>query len=378
MKITSEKKDYYILLTGAKINFGDFLITNRAIKLLTDNIENFKYELLNNWENLDDKLDLINDSKGIIILGGPGYQTSMYPDVFPLVSDLNKLKARVSYLGGGAYAKSNDRITIEKYRFTEKAKSLLDYITKSGGVLSVRDSISQEVLKLNGYENAILTGCPVWYSNKHFLFPEEIKKVSFSSPQKKVYYRQFLRLLKEFKSNFPNIEIVVHFNRGIGVKPYTNSIDAKNTLKLDKLIRKMGINTLDISGSNLFAENLEDFDMHIGYRVHSHLLFVSSSLPSILLHEDSRGSGMTETLKSIGIDCFKITKFKKFLIYHLPYSFRKYLDKILPYRLNTKINKKIIDSFRDKNLLMNSVSEINKRIESAKIDMVKAINIISK
>src|SRR5699024_8576119 len=46
-------------------------------------------------------------------------------------------------------------------------------------------------------------------------------------------------------------------------------------------------------------------DLHIGYRVHAHIYFLSKRLPSILLHEDGRGNGVSEALNSPGIDAYK-------------------------------------------------------------------------
>ena len=65
-------KDYYVVLTGAKKNIGDFLITQKATELL--NIFRPDRELIpyRAWENLDSHIDILNNSKAILILGGPG------------------------------------------------------------------------------------------------------------------------------------------------------------------------------------------------------------------------------------------------------------------------------------------------------------------
>jgi len=47
----------------------------------------------------------------------------------------------------------------------------------------------------------------------------------------------------------------------------------------------------------------EDFDLHIGYRVHAHLYFLSRRIPSILLSEDVRGSGQA---KSLGMEEIRV------------------------------------------------------------------------
>ena len=41
----------------------------------------------------------------------------------------------------------------------------------------------------------------------------------------------------------------------------------------------------------------EKMDFHIGYRVHAHLYFLSRRVPTVLINEDGRGTGMVTTLK---------------------------------------------------------------------------------
>ncbi len=41
-------------------------------------------------------------------------------------------------------------------------------------------------------------------------------------------------------------------------------------------------------------------DLHIGYRVHTNIYFLSHRKPSILITEDSRGKGLLDTLGCVG------------------------------------------------------------------------------
>ena len=43
---------------------------------------------------------------------------------------------------------------------------------------------------------------------------------------------------------------------------------------------------IDVSYDEKKIDMYLDFDLHIGYRVHAHIYFLSKSKPSILLHED--------------------------------------------------------------------------------------------
>ena len=73
----------YVLLTGSKNNAGDFLIKDRAkdlFSLLKPSVKLIDYDA---WEILDEsKLKEINNSKALILLGGPALQMHMYPKIY--------------------------------------------------------------------------------------------------------------------------------------------------------------------------------------------------------------------------------------------------------------------------------------------------------
>ena len=102
----------YICLTGAKKNIGDFFITDRAIKLLKYFKPDEEFKILPHWETLEDNLDLVNGSKGIIILGGPGYQPQMYPKIYKLTNPLEKIQVPIIPLGLGWKGFPGDDFTI--------------------------------------------------------------------------------------------------------------------------------------------------------------------------------------------------------------------------------------------------------------------------
>ncbi len=62
---------------------------------------------------------------------------------------------------------------------------------------------------------------------------------------------------------------------------------------------------MDVSGGLDRIGFYETCDFHVGYRVHSHIHFLSRRRPSFLLHEDGRGRGMSAALSVLGIDAFE-------------------------------------------------------------------------
>jgi flavodoxin len=311
-KVTKPSKKYFIALTGAKKNVGDFLITERAIALLQNIAPDYDFILRPHWNELDD-IEFVNNSQGIIILGGPGYQMNMYPRVYKLVKDLKDIKVPIHTLGVGWKGVPGDRTTEKLYQFTSSAKQILDKMNDTSAGMSCRDHQTERTLKNNGYKNVIMTGCPVWYDidsiGKKFVAPKEIKRIVYTPAQDEVFSGQSIRVLEFLKNRYSDAEIIVSFHRGIGeVDEYTPESDAKNTEKIAEAAKRIGAQVVDVSFDASKLSFYDDCDLHIGYRVHAHIYFLSKRLPSILLHEDGRGNGVSEALNSPGIDAYRASK----------------------------------------------------------------------
>ena len=334
----TENNSYFIALTGAKKNIGDYLITERGISLLKHILPEYQYHVHPNWLEIND-IRYINESNGIIILGGPGYQMNMFPDVYNFVADINAVKVPIYLLGSGWYGKPGDKISEQLYRFTDSSKKVLSKINSSIAGLSCRDYQSIRVLNANGFENAVMTGCPVWYDidslNKEFIVPSKIKRILFTPAQRVVYSNQTIEILKFLKRKYNDTEIIVSFHRGLGyTDEYTQKSDADNTLRIANIAKKLGMEVIDVAYDLKKIKFYEECDLHIGYRVHAHIYFLSKRMPSVLIHEDGRGTGATEALKSPGINAYSTRKlFSNF--------FRVFKRNILLVRTYGKIGLKI-------------------------------------
>ena len=285
----------YILLSGAIKNIGDYLIFDSARKLIKTHVSDNIIEL-NRWENHSDKIDLLNNSKAIIICGGPGFGESMYPKIYPIIDDLQKLKVPVTTLGVGWSGKP--ALNPEKFAFSENSKRLLDYITESFGQISCRDVLTDGVLKQNGYNNSIMTGCPVWYREIASLQTKkdtEIKKIVFTTPASRKLTKQTNRIIQILRKKYKNAEIIVSFHRGILPDKYTGIRDSLAYLSMSGYATMKGCSVKDVSYDLDKLEFYKSADLHVGYRVHAHLFFLANGLPSILFSEDGRGLGMSKT-----------------------------------------------------------------------------------
>ena len=277
------------LLSGAKRNVGDHLITEHALKLLEIHRDE-PVKWFANWESLDDKLDELSEVRTFVIAGGPGLRSNMYGGVYPLFSSpelFAELDAKLVFLGSGWKALMGDAWDIRHELFdatTKKALSTLaDRVT-----FSTRDYLSQNMLKNNGLDS-VMTGCPVWYEDSYLgappQLPSKLRRIVFTEPRRPEMRQQSLLLLKALQGAYPQAEIVASFHHGFdGIEDYVSTV------------RAMGVDARDVAADTSKIAFYDDFDLHVGYRVHAGLYFLSRRKPSLIVSEDARGRGSAEAL----------------------------------------------------------------------------------
>lgn len=62
---------YYVVLTGAIKNAGDYLITEKCKELLRYFRPDYELIQYGRWESLEDKLEVVNNAEALILMGGP-------------------------------------------------------------------------------------------------------------------------------------------------------------------------------------------------------------------------------------------------------------------------------------------------------------------
>ncbi len=128
---------YLVVLHGAKINSGDFLIREKGVALLKQVLPDYEIVQKPSWESLQSDLQMINESQGVIILGGPAISHSVYPLGIPLVENLDDIKVPMYMLGVGSYIYPHYRIS--NYSFSEKrSSSLKNAVRLARGILLQR------------------------------------------------------------------------------------------------------------------------------------------------------------------------------------------------------------------------------------------------
>lgn len=309
--------DYYVLLTGGKNNAGDFLIKHSAKKLLTALRPDREYIDFNAWEAFDEeKIEIVNNSKALILTGGPALQSNIYPEIYKLTPDLNKIKVPIIAMGIGWKSSSGSWEDIKKYKLKSGSIPLIKRLAESGYKSSVRDYHSMHVLQNHGMNNVITTGCPALYDLDSIGKPiktDSISKINFSLGVSYVASKKMewsvKDILVKMRDHFPDRKISIKFHHSIDKKfletPDANLRLYKNNVRFSNWLKSEGFAYEDISGSaqNLI-ESYSSSDFHIGYRVHAHIYMSSISKPSVLIAEDGRGKGLRGLLGGVIFDGF--------------------------------------------------------------------------
>jgi len=306
-------KDQYVILTGSKNNAGDYLIKYRAKQLFTNLRPDRKIIDINGWEQLNaEKLVIINQSKALILMGGPALVEKMMPKVYALTDNLEDIKVPIIMMGIGWKSQKGNWEDTYYYSLNEKTLSLLHRIENSGYQSSVRDYHTLNAIRFNGFNNFLMTGCPAYY-NKDFINKQlqltELNKVAFSLGVSFKESPSMERLMKEnilaCKAKFSDKEFEVIFHHSLDREKFKSDYKSspKHVIKHNEFadwLVGQGIGYVDISGS---AENLMNYystvDLHIGYRVHAHIFMNSISNRSILISEDGRAKGVKGAIGGI-------------------------------------------------------------------------------
>ena len=292
-----------VTLTGALKNVGDFLIAERARALLARFVDAEQRNLPRHLP-LGDQLDAVNRARAVLFCGGPALAADLYPGIYPLAEPLERLTAPLVAFGLGWSGKPFRRP--QDFRFSERSHDLLRRFHDDGRVASVRDAISLEVLRRAGHPEAVMTGCPVWYDleslGRPYRHAPEVRRLVFTTPASLRLTRPTLAVMRLLARRYPRAERICAFHRGIRPGNGTSWRQGTGYLAWAAAAATLGYRVRDVSHDTARIAFYADCDLHVGFRVHAHLYFLSKRLASFLVNEDGRGAGMAASLEQPGLD----------------------------------------------------------------------------
>ncbi len=288
----------YTLLHGALKNVGDFLIYERAKQLLRQTEPDRQFLERSRYEPLDSCLDEVNSTSAVVLCGGPGYREDFYPTTFALTNDLTRIEVPIIPFGLGWSGYPAGRPG--DFRFTptslDAVRVIHDRCLQSG----CRDVLTRSILRRHGIRNVVMTGCPAWYDSASlgtpFQPPEEVTQVVVTTPRRLRLIPQAIELMRRVRTDLPSAVRYCVFHRGYSRDTYTTVRRAWAMQVLRLAARVLGYRVVNAAYDLSRIEFYRECDLHVGYRVHASICFLSMRKPTILLCEDGRGEGLSQSL----------------------------------------------------------------------------------
>ncbi len=276
-------------------NIGDNLITRSFIKLILNIDKNFNPVIHFREHSL---IGYSKKNKQIIYAPGFSIVNDTYPMHYKLFPSLDRLKYFFP-IGCSFQHQIPSMKSFLDYKYNQHTLDFLNYISQINGEIGCRDQLIVDLLKRNNIP-AFYSGDMAIYDekfiNKEFNSPKEIKSLVVSIGHHQIYYEQLLELLKFLQKKYKNAKLFISLHS----RPNNLNLSLANTAI------QLGFNILNLSGDISNLELYENIDIHIGYRLHGHIYFLSQRKPSILLIEDARSYGLSRTngTKTGCIDAF--------------------------------------------------------------------------
>ncbi|MFK8038846.1 MAG: polysaccharide pyruvyl transferase family protein [Crocinitomicaceae bacterium] len=343
-------KNQFVILTGSKNNAGDYLIKLRAKQLFANLRPDREIIDINGWETLtEENLKIVNDSRALILMGGPALVENMLPNVYGISDALDKIKVPIIMMGLGWKSVQGNWENTYSYKLSPITNKLVQLVSNSGFLSSVRDYHTLNSLRFNNCDSVLMTGCPAYYDEQFIgtdFNAKPVEKVAFSLGVSFVESPSMEKLMKEnilaCRSKFADKSFEVVFHHSLDREKFKGAYQPASThVKKHHLfvdwLEANKIKYVDISGS---AENLMNYysqvDLHIGYRVHAHIFMNSTARQTILISEDGRAKGVKGAIGGIvlnGYSHFKngfISKvFNRLFSFYDRFSSNIYLTKEL-------------------------------------------------
>ncbi len=324
-----------LLLSRPVINAGDFLFTEKsleAMKRICPNAEITTGHIANEYTE-----KYANSFDSIVAAGGPLYDSRfLTADAFPILGFIKNLRPQVYFLSNGWYGSDTLAENVYSYKLDNVVLETLKLVETHGGGYSCRDDVTAMVLRNNGFRNVSMVGCTAWYDyeNINVTIPKyrgKIENILISdqgiTKDANTWdwkFKSAERLIETVKHVFPSAKLIYTFNGGIDTK-----YSGKYNHRICELLDRAGIPYKDISGSSSGFNLCENADLHIGFRMHTHIYCMSKRIPSVLIGEDARGAGLNQTLGAPDILDYSFCEGKKKENDYLPKQLEYYLEELL-------------------------------------------------
>lgn len=287
------------LVTGAYKNAGDHLIGYRARTLIEHVSGGMAKVTTVDRKSISATSSAAFDEFDFVLLtGGP----ALRPHTFPWVYDLDFTKMHTPTLFYGVGTMSPLNTDPQNFQLEQTTLKSLDAMQSRTALhSSVRDYDSQALLRHHGFTNVAMTGCPAWYDlellDSALQPPEEIEHVVISAPARN--QRNFIGLIEGVARAFPTARKSLTFQAGFSIPSARFKGLLNDGQRWRRKAKQLDFEIHDFEADlDSMLHVLPTADLHVGYRVHQHLLSLSQRKLSLLISEDNRGISQSRTLQS--------------------------------------------------------------------------------
>ncbi|CAP42644.1 polysaccharide pyruvyl transferase family protein [Bordetella petrii] len=273
-------------------NVGDCLITDSTLSLIRSRVPQFDPVILFREESLDS----LNDEVVRNIIA-PGFSVSngTYPNLFRLYADLQRMPAFFP-IGCSLQHPSAGASVASDYSYDRHTLNFLRWIASEFGPLPCRDHLIVDILSRHGI-SAVYSGDMALYDEKKiglpFQPPAAMNSVVFTIPHHERFVRQAAGVLNAIVACASQARRYVAFH----------SLPNSHSRRVAELALALGFEELHLYGSACNLDIYDDIDLHIGYRLHGHIAFLRRRKASVLLVEDFRSYGFSQTWGT-SVGCF--------------------------------------------------------------------------
>ena len=266
-------------------NVGDQLIADSALKLIRHRVPDYNPKILFRLETLD-----CYSPEDIRTILAPGFSVTndVYPEKFKLGEDLEAVVGKIFAVGCSFQHWLPLHSTYETYDYNAKTISLLRRLAANDGVLPCRDNLICEMLNRSGVAAAYSGDLALYHDEvigSRFDPPSNVKNIAVTIQHKRKFLGQSKKLFNLLRRDFSQAELyVVH-----------HSTPTEISQEVADYAKSLGFKEVDLSGSVEKLKFYDSINLHIGYRLHGHIAFLRRRKPSVLIIEDARSFGISQS-----------------------------------------------------------------------------------
>ncbi len=263
---------------GSK-NIGDALITNSLKQAISDLLgPHLTFNTI--WRAAQwNKVKETIIKSDFIIFACLAIRENMGTNEYPFINEILNSSIPFGIMSSGTALNPYDTDILNT--FPESTTHLLEKLNKKAVFFNTRGVLTQSFCENLNLNNVSFAGDIAFYDtrfdHREFQSLDSIKSIVISDPHyPSIFKNSYIRLIKTIRKEYPNASITTLFH---GINPIIEQICKEERIPFIKIYEDI-VNGLD---------KYDDYDMHIGFRVHAHVSMLKRRKPSYLIEQDGRG-----------------------------------------------------------------------------------------